>query len=243
MSDLASVYEDTRRSITELVKDLSDEQLAMQVPATPEWTIIEVIAHLTGDAAYVIAGDIPDQFFQAFGSEEGVRHLNQWTERMVAERRGRSLPELLDEWDEHAQVLVKMFRGEPGPALPPFGERVLVTDIGVHQQDIYGALGIKRDRDGPPIRIGLAGYVAMVALRAAGSGLGPIAFVTPEKTYATGDGEPHATVEASRWEFFRALSGRRSMEQIRAYRWTGDPEPYIPLFFPYGIRETPLVED
>lgn len=63
-----------------------------------------------------------------------------------------------------------------------------------------------------------------------------------EKSDVAGDGEPGATVKTNRFEFFRAMSGRRSPDQIRAYEWDGDPEPYIPFFYPYGIREEALVE-
>jgi hypothetical protein len=38
------------------------------------------------------------------------------------------------------------------------------------------------------------------------------------------------------------MSGRRSPEQVAAYEWDGDAEPYIPYFYPYGIRSDALVE-
>jgi hypothetical protein len=38
------------------------------------------------------------------------------------------------------------------------------------------------------------------------------------------------------------MSGRRSPEQIAAYDWDGDAEPYIPYFYPYGARTEALVE-
>jgi hypothetical protein len=38
------------------------------------------------------------------------------------------------------------------------------------------------------------------------------------------------------------MSGRRSPDQIRAYDWNGDPEPFVDLFYIYGVRKEPLVE-
>ena len=43
-------------------------------------------------------------------------------------------------------------------------------------------------------------------------------------------GEPIGAVEAPAFELFRALTGRRSENQIRRYRWTLDPEPYFVAF-------------
>ena len=40
---------------------------------------------------------------------------------------------------------------------------------------------------------------------------------------------PAATLEAALDELSAVLSGRRTAEELRALRWIGDPEPYIPL--------------
>ena len=123
-----------------------------------------------------------------------------------------------------------------------FTDRVILTDAAVHQQDIFGALGIERARDGVPIRKGVSGYVVAMGWRLAAAGLPSLRIEAEDKTYTTGDGEPGARVKASRFELFRAMSGRRSPEQIAAYAWDGEAEPYIPYFYPYGIRQEPLVE-
>jgi hypothetical protein len=70
----------------------------------------------------------------------------------------------------------------------------------------------------------------------------PLRFDVGDKSYTAGEGEAAATVHASRFELFRAMSGRRSPEQIRAYRWEGDADPYIPYFYPYGARGDALHE-
>jgi hypothetical protein len=114
----------------------------------------------------------------------------------------------------------------------------LLTDLTVHQQDIYGALGIQRDRESAPIKIGLSGYIATMGWRLTGANLAPLRVDLGDKSYVAGEGEPAATVRASRYELFRATAGRRSPEQIAA----GDAEPYIPYFYPYGARTEALVE-
>ena len=117
---------------------------------------------------------------------------------------------------------------------------MLTTDVAVHEQDINGALGVVRERDCAALRLGVSTYVTAMAWRL--NGLAPVQFVTEEKTYQAGDGEPGASARVDRFELFRALSGRRSPEQIRAWDWTGEPEPYLSLFYLYGPRSESLVE-
>jgi hypothetical protein len=57
-----------------------------------------------------------------------------------------------------------------------------------------------------------------------------------------GGGEPAATVTASSFELVRALSGRRSESQIRAYTWDGDPGPYLPIFSMFPLPGQDIVE-
>jgi hypothetical protein len=123
-----------------------------------------------------------------------------------------------------------------------FAGHALLTDLAVHQQDIYGAMGVVKDRDAAAIGIGFASYVGGVGLRIGAAGGPSLRFVTEHKERVAGDGEPAATVRAPRFELFRALSGRRSPDQVRAYDWDGDPEPFLELFYPYGLREAALVE-
>lgn len=244
MADLGDVYRGTRRELCELVLSLPEDERLKDVPATSGWTIRDVIAHLTGDAVCTVASDFPSAFFAAFGEPEVLGILNEWTAKQVADRADRSIEELVAEWDEAAGPVEAMMRGETpwSDAMPMFADRVLVTDVGVHQQDIYGALGIQRGRDGVPVKLGASGYIATMGFRLGAGGLAPLAFDFGTKTSVAGDGGPAATVRASRFEFFRALSGRRSPDQIRAYDWDGDPEPYLHYFYPYGVREQALTE-
>ncbi len=244
MAEIADLYEQLRNDISELVAGLDPDVLETPVPATPGWNIRHVVTHLTADATCVIAGDFPAAFFQAIGESSAVAEVNDWTARQLAEREDRSLEELLQEWKNSSIELADMMRGEkPWPeGAFMFADAALLTDAAVHQQDIFGALGIERARDTVPIKIGLKAYIVAVSWRLAAAELAPLRFDFGDKSDIAGEGEPGATVRASRFELFRALSGRRSPDQIRAYDWDGDPEPYIPFFYPYGIRNDALVE-
>ena len=244
MADIADVFEELRRDVVSFVEALPEEDLQRRLPAAPAWTVRDVIAHLTGDIDGINAGDFPREFFRSFGDEAAIATLNEWTQNHVESRKDLSLQDVLKEWDENAARVVSAMRGDsPWPDdVPAFADRVLLTDLAVHQQDIFGAFGIERGRDAAPIRIANAGYITVMGMRLASAGLPPLSLDAGDKAYVAGDGEPGATVKASRFEFFRALSGRRSPEQIRAYEWDGDPEPYISYFYPYGMRKDALVE-
>lgn len=45
-----------------------------------------------------------------------------------------------------------------------------------------------------------------------------------------------ATVEVAPWEFFRAVFSRRSADQMRAWRWEGDPEPWFEPLTVFGLQ-------
>jgi uncharacterized protein (TIGR03083 family) len=244
MADIADLYEQLRNEISELVAGLDPQQLETPAPATPGWTIKNIVTHLAGDASSVLAGDFPSEFFEAFGEPAAVTKVNNWTARQLEEREGRSLEDLLQEWKVSGTEVAAMMRGtKPWPeGTMVFADRVLLTDTAVHRQDIFGALGIERARDSAPIKIGLTGYIATMGWRLAAAKLPPMGVDVGDKTYTAGEGEPAATVHGDRFELFRAMSGRRSPDQIRAYGWDGDPEPYIPYFYPYGIRKDPLTE-
>lgn len=244
MADLADVYASTQRSLSELVNDLPETDLDRSVPATPGWTIRNVVAHLVGDLDCVTRGDFPREFFESFAAPEAVVKLNDWTKEHIDARSGRSIRDLTDEWAALTDEVVPMMRGEVAwpDGILFFADRVLVTDIGVHQHDIYGALGIERDRESPPVKIGVSGYLATVDMRLRSDDGPAVAVEAPGKRWVVGGEDPAATLRSDRFELFRALSGRRSPDQIRAYDWSGDPEPFVPYFYPYGPREEALIE-
>lgn len=64
----------------------AQDAIARKVPACPEWTIKDVIAHLAGLAADWRAGNLAGYSGDAS------------TARQVAERRDRSIDDLLAEW-------------------------------------------------------------------------------------------------------------------------------------------------
>ena len=88
MSDIdhGAIYRGVRLRITGLVRDLPDEVLNRIAPATPEWRVRDVVAHLAGGTADIVSGNL-----------DGVAS-DDWTQVQVEARRDTPIGEVLDEW-------------------------------------------------------------------------------------------------------------------------------------------------
>lgn len=102
------------------------------------WTVRDVVAHLVGNAADIVA-----QRLEGAGSVE-------YNQRQIDERAGKGPDELLAEWSEQGPLLEQGILALPDEVwtapYPPFGttgEAVqrLLEDIWVHAQDIRIPLG------------------------------------------------------------------------------------------------------
>src|SRR5882672_10646292 len=90
MTDVAALYAEGRARVTGLVEGLSDEDAKAPVPTCPQWSVHDVLAHVTGVCADVLSGNI------------GGVASNPWTAAQVDARRNKTLAEILAEWNELA---------------------------------------------------------------------------------------------------------------------------------------------
>ena len=257
MRPLESLYEQTRGRIVEVItganRDVEDAG-STKVPACPSWSVHDVIAHVTGNCADVLAGNVAGA-----GTDE-------WTAAQVESRRDRSLAEILAEWDSLGPQMAALVDDFPGR----YGVQVN-GDLAIHEQDIRGALGEPGARDSDAVALSIEFVVStFMQPGAAALGLAPLEVGVGDRRWligsdgpATGDPEeavaatilsgeapPAPTapaagaLEAEPFDLFRALTGRRSTTQIRGFDWTVDPEPYLPLFAlgPFSVRPTDLLE-
>jgi len=253
---LGQVYEKTRSRVVALVRDAPDGA-DTPVPACAEWTVRDAIAHVTG-----IYGDIVSGNLQGAGGDA-------WTRAQVDARRHLTVDELLAESDRVGPQLAAMIDDFPGR----YGNQ-LVADLAVHEQDIRGALGRPGARRSAAIGVATEFVLgAIVGPGAAAVGGGPLEIGAGDRSWVVGTGEPGTgdpdaaiaaaiampppdpngstngrdpvgCVTASGFDLFRALTGRRSAAQVRAFQWTTDPEPYLAYFslWPFTLRATDLVE-
>jgi uncharacterized protein (TIGR03083 family) len=124
MTDWARVYRDNLDSVTAMAAGLSNEQLSVRVPGSPDWTVHDVLAHLAGGPADLLGDRMDDAPSPA------------WTARHVDERAARSPDDLVEEMRTNADPVVETLDGNDRPAV--------VWDIAVHHADLHEAFDLGR---------------------------------------------------------------------------------------------------
>jgi uncharacterized protein (TIGR03083 family) len=187
---------------------VSETDAAVRVPACPEWSVKDVLAHVTGVCADILAGRL-----------DGVA-TQVWTQRQVDERRSKTVSEIVAEWNEAAPQVEAICSNFGG------AEVQWLMDTITHEHDIRGALSKPGARDDEAIALGLDWLTKNIG--------GEITAMRVETTegdeHVMGAGEPQATVRGPRFEMLRALTGRRSKEQIAAFDWKGDFSCHLEAF-------------
>ncbi|KQW47698.1 hypothetical protein ASC77_14815 [Nocardioides sp. Root1257] len=122
MTDWGDLYRANVDAVSRLAGDLDDAALTTTVPASPDWTVHEVLAHLAGGPADAIAGRMDGAPGPA------------WTEAHVAPRRGRPVDELTGEMRANLDAVAASTVDNPRPAI--------VWDVAVHHADLHEALGL-----------------------------------------------------------------------------------------------------
>lgn len=223
--DCAALYERERRALVDVVRALTDEQRATTVPATPAWSVQDALAHVVGIAASLNAGDV------------GPGDADAWTAAQVEGRRGRSVDELAAEWDAEAPVFedgLRLFGYELGSHF--------LGDLLQHVADVRHAVGLPRPADDDALLVALDFYLDSFHRSLLDAGVGTVVVDAAGDEWTLGTGGTVATVRAGRYELFRALGGRRTLDQIRSLTWTGEPERIVRLVSRYGVPDTPIVE-
>jgi uncharacterized protein (TIGR03083 family) len=212
-------YRELRVRVTALMADVDDETMALPSPATPEWTVHDVLAHLVGVTDDVVNGRL-----------DGVA-TDEWTQKQVDARRAATKDEMLAEWTDNGPAFEQLLRGAPAEIA---GQGLF--DAATHEHDLRYALGQPDARDSAAMD---CAWEWMVLMRTGG-----IRYVTDEgDDVIAGQGDPAATVKTSRFEILRACTGRRSASEIAAYGWDGDPQPELLIGAPFfTLRREPLNE-
>ncbi len=225
MGELRELYHDTRERALSLVDGIDESGLETTVPAAPEWRIHDLLSHVTGVAADVVAGNL-----------DGVA-TDPWTAAQVAARRDMSGPELAAEWHRVGALVDEMI-----DAFPLSPARQLIFDTVTHEHDLRGALDSPGSRDSAAVGVAAEWALAFVDLARAGAGAGPLRVETEAGALSASPAEPAAVLRTSRFELLRAMSGRRSAAQLAAYQWSGDARPELVVLGIFVPRATDLVE-
>jgi uncharacterized protein (TIGR03083 family) len=213
---LEMTYRTARGRVCELAATLSHEQLLLQVPATPQWTVRELLAHLVGVASDAICGRL-----------DGVTS-DQWTARHVRERRQNSVGELMAEWDRIAQAADASLTDDQ-----LYGPNLAVDTI-CHEADLREALGLPRvDREHWQPFLDVTMMYLGRQLRRSTS-----LVIEDEQgqQWSCGSGQPTTLLRADGYELLRANLSRRSLRQIAAWEWT--PAPTEEMLHGFGVFGT-----
>jgi uncharacterized protein (TIGR03083 family) len=198
------------------------------VPACPQWTARQVIAHLAGLAEDWVAGRLDD-----YGSDT-------WAAAQVTRFEGQSLDEVLAAWSAAANAFSTLGPSPIGgtPARWAFGDGV------VHEADLCPVLAPGRRVPEEAMALGLKAAVARWRVELGAAGVPPLDVVaTDMRTWRVGDPDAAAhVVTTTGYELFRGLFGRRTRAQVEASGWSCAPDTYLDVGLPYPFRwaTTPL---
>jgi uncharacterized protein (TIGR03083 family) len=208
--DAIAEWTRAQERVIALVAGLPPERAAITVPSCPDWTVRDLLSHMVGLGADVVAGNEPDD------------HNEAWTAQQVAARRDRDVDALVAEWQALAGPL-RAWMAEHGTR--PLG------DVTIHEQDLRGALGEPGGQDTPAMAAMRERFVGRLASRL-DPGLAPLALVGQRWSWCSAGEPADAAVEirASDFDLARALVTRRSAAQLRSWTTRGDVEPYLDAF-------------
>jgi uncharacterized protein (TIGR03083 family) len=240
LTDLADAYAEVQSRLAATVLALDDQQRGALVPACPDWTIADVVAHLAGGVVDVTSGeaeelrglDLMDQWHDA----TVARARDSLTSREVLQRRGHAIESVIDEWRQASRLLFAMIRGEAEfpPDAFPFAGNILTNDVVVHEGDVREALGLDVAPEGVATSAALQAYAFSLDSRLRALHLPALVLRYEGKERLVGEGVPAASVMASRTTLVRMLASRLAPHEMRDLDWSGDPQPYLAVIPEYG---------
>jgi hypothetical protein len=221
------MYSDLRDRVVGVVRSADRPALEALAPAAPEWRVRDVVAHLSGVCADIVNGNL-----------DGVT-TDPWTAAQVDARRDWEIEELLEEWEEKGgavEALIRQF-----PDTPEW--QTFTADAVTHEHDIRGALARSGARDSDALILVANAAVGGVGARLASEQLGILNIALDDDDPTTvGSGNVATSLRIPRFELARTLTGRRSVSQINAYDWEGEPRPEWLVLGIFTPRPTPLFE-
>jgi uncharacterized protein (TIGR03083 family) len=224
-TDTGQLYEASRQQLIETMRSASAEELERHVAATPAWRVRDVLSHVVGVTADLNAGRF------------GVGDPDAWTRNQVASRRDVSIEGVIAEWDRESVTF------EEGLMLLGYSiGSHYVGDLFTHRQDVRATLGVPRTDELMTVLVALDFYLESLDQELRASGVGAVRIVVADEQHVAGPGAPIATFAGPPYDVLRALSGRRSVDQIRGFDWQGDVERMAPLLSRYPLPTDDILD-
>ena len=198
-----TAYDAVRARVIELVGGIGPAETTRVVPACPDWSVHDLVAHLTCMPAALAAGDLPSGDIPA------------WLDSLIARGRALSVADMVAVW--------------PGvERLAPFlaGDALLLVDLVVHEHDLRAALDRPSLRTGPEQVVALRGALANLDGAFLAAGLGAIEVRHDGAVWRSRDGEVGWALEVDPWEATRLLESRRTLDEVLATPGGGGGRAY-----------------
>jgi len=225
MSEASSAYRGCRERIGEIAANLGPVDLTGTIPACPEWTVTDLVAHLAGVAEDFAAGNLDKAGADA------------WTKAQIARRSKLEMPALISDWDDISIEL------DPSLDEIPAGvAAMLIGDAVTHEHDLRGAVNVPGARDSYAMWIGLERNIRRFGKRIKDAEQPSVVVQCEGREWQAGVLKPAVELEADHFELLRALTGRRTLQEITSLAWTGDPKPYLELVSSYPVARSSLSE-
>lgn len=225
-TEAAEAYREGRERMAATVRDAGPAAEQTEVPACPGWTPKDVVGHLTGVCADILAGRL-----------DGVG-TDPWTAVQVEERRSKSLDEVLTEWADVGPQVEALL-----PSFPEWAANQMAFDLLSHEHDLAEALDLpapdKVQAEGPALEFAanaLTGRVEQL-------GLPPLTVKSGGRQWTSAGEGQGATLDLAPVDLLRSVTGRRSAAQIETLDWGGaDPTSWLPAFEigHFKLRDTPI---
>jgi uridine kinase len=209
MTDVGAAYRGARERISELVR-ARPEAWEQRVPHCPEWTLRQLVAHLTGIVDDAVHGNM-----------SGVA-TSAWTAAQVAKRADATVPEILGEWASLAPMFEEVLTGGGTRYAQP------VFDVATHEHDVRSMLGVPGARRSDAVVIGTSFVFGR------DRGVQVVIDGMPRVADAT---SPLATLRCSWFDALRTFGSRRTRAQVLALDWDGDPTPVLDAMTPFGLPD------
>ena len=201
--DCAEAYRGLRERVTELVRAADTAALDALAPATPEWRVRDIVAHMTGVNTDIVNGTLA-----------GVG-TDPWTAVQVETRLEMPIDEMLEEWDTNGSAV------EANAAILGAAAGQWVYDACTHEHDIRQALHAPGARDSEAVAVAFTWGTERLSAGLDAKSLPGLTIHTAADAHAVGSGEPRTTLALDAFELIRAMTGRRSLAQMNAYAWDG----------------------
>jgi hypothetical protein len=208
--DLGDIWKATWERIGSVLRDAPESVVDTPAPTVPGTTVGDVLTHLVETAT--AAADDSRTIAQAVLSRPAAQS-----------NRATVLADLLADWDKAAALVHDRIDADP-----QFASAIITVAV-MCEHDLRDAVGSPGARDDIAIKVALDELSGRFSDRVEAADLPPLRVTVEQWGTIIGAGRATSCVVADRFEFVRAMSGRRSAAEIVRWNWGVSPDAYLPV--------------